>query len=104
MHASYSTLYYTLPALLCSLSSGFKQWFYRSRQMARSSNMNAIIRSLPLLPSLAATSKGWFDASMEKESGNLFDHADEMMNDELSIPQLASVEPHHWMTDYNMIR
>ena len=37
--------------------NGFKQWFYRSRQMARSSNMNAIIRSLPLLPSLAATSK-----------------------------------------------
>ena len=28
VHASYSTLYYTLPALLCSLSSGFKQWFY----------------------------------------------------------------------------
>ena len=41
---------------------------------------------------------------MEKESGNLFDLADQMMSDELAIPQLASVESHHWMTDYNMIR
>lgn len=103
-NASYPNLYVTLPAILCALSSGFKQWFNRSRQIARSSNMNSILRSLPLLPSLLATSKGWFDEAMEKESGNLFDLADQMMSDELAIPQLASVESHHWMTDYNMIR
>ena len=66
--------------------------------------MNSILRSLPLLPSLLVSSKGWFDEAMEKESGNLFDLADQMMSDELAIPQLASVEPHHWMADYNMIR
>ena len=102
-HGDYHTVYPTLPAILCALSSGFKQWYLRSRQNAHSSNMATIIRSLPLRPSLENSSKGWF-ASEEKDSTNLFDYADMMMSDSLPIAMLKTKQDDHWMADYNTVR
>lgn len=99
----YPNVYPTLPAILCSLSSGFKQWFLRSRQNARVNSINAIIRSLQLLPSMTATSKGWFSEISSKNNVNLFEYADQM-NESLPFPILNTPEAENWLNDYNSIK
>lgn len=102
-NSSYPVVYPTLPSIMCALSSGFKQWYTRSFLNVRSSNISTIIRSLPLLPSLENSSKGWF-ASEEKDSTNLFDYADQMMSDSLPLPLLKTKQDEHWMAEYNSVK
>ena len=102
-NSSYPNVYPTLPAILCALSSGFKQWYTHSFLNVYKSNIATIIRSLPLLPSLECSSKGWF-ASDEKDSTNLFDYADEMMSDSLPLPLLRTKQDEHWMAEYNSVK
>ena len=99
-NSSYPVVYPTLPAIMCALSSGFKQWYTRSFLNVHSSNIATIIRSLPLLPSLESSSRGWF-ALEEKDSTNLFDYADMMMSDSFPMPLLKTKQDEHWMTEYN---
>ena len=102
-NADYPNIYPTLPAILCSLSSGFKQWYNRSRQNIRNGYINEIIRSLQLLPSMIASSKGWFNDDHLKDSVNLFEYA-EQMNESLPFPMLNIPESQNWLNDYNSIR
>ena len=103
-NSDYPNIYPTLPAILCSLSSGFKSWYIKHRQVARSSNIANIMRSLPLMPNLVSSSKGWFSEATEKDSGNLFDYADLMMDEALPVHQLKTTESTRWLAEYNMIR
>ena len=99
----YPNQYPTLPAILCALSSGFKQWFLRSRQNTRYGGINTIIRSLQLLPAMTATSKGWFTEERMKDTVNLFEYAEDM-NETLPFPILNVTESQNWLNDYNAIR
>lgn len=103
-NADYPTIYPTLPAILCSLSSGFKSWFLKHRQVARSSNISSIVRSLPLMPNLVSSTKGWFSDASGEDSGNLFDYADLMMDEALPVTQLKTTESTRWLNEYNIVR
>ena len=97
-------VYATLPAVLASLSPGFKQWFIKSCQDAQSSNLLSIIRSLPILPNLESSRAGWFTTPYTTNSNELFTYADHMLEEMVPIPILNTKETHNWTVDYNIVR
>lgn len=62
------------------------------------------MRSLPLMPNLISSSKGWFSEDSAKDSGNLFDYSDVIMDESLPIAQLKTKESARWLSEYNLIR